>query len=267
MSRRWCAGVEYLGTAYGGWQAQGHVDSVQARVEAALSAIADAPLRVHCAGRTDAGVHALQQVVHFDSAAARDAYAWLVGGNSRLPADISLRWVQPAADDFHARHSANRRHYRYVIHNSRARSAQAGGRATWWTWPLDAERMHQAAQALIGEHDFSAFRAAECQSSTPMRRLDAISVTRHGDYVLIDVCANAFLHHMVRNISGTLLYIGQGRAAPDWAGELLAGRDRSLAGPTAPPQGLYFVGPEYPPRFAVPAPPRPPGAWPFPEAS
>ena len=255
---RWCAGVEYIGSAYGGWQAQRHVDSVQARVESALSEIAAMPTTVSCAGRTDAGVHAQQQVVHFDTTAQRSDHAWLLGVNSRLPQDISLRWIrQPAAEDFHARHSARARRYRYVIHNARGRSAIAAGRATWWTWPLDAGRMHAAAQALVGEHDFSSFRASECQSPTPVRLLHSIDVTRQGEYVFIDVRANAFLHHMVRNIAGSLLLVGQGRAEIAWVSEVLEARDRKLAGPTASPHGLYFVGPEYPARFAVPAPPSP----------
>lgn len=230
---------------------------MQAELETALSSIADHPLATVVAGRTDAGVHAYGQVVHFDSPAPRSAYAWTLGTNARLPPDVSLRWIKPVAADFDARRSAVSRHYRYVIHNHRARSALLGDRSGWFTPALDAAAMHRAAQALIGEHDFSAFRAAECQSKTPMRRLQAIRVWRSGDFVVADVQGNAFLHHMVRNIVGVLIEIGQGRRAESWSGEVLAGRDRRLAGITAPAAGLYFVGPEYPSRFDLPSPAHP----------
>ncbi len=230
---------------------------MQAEVEAALSSVADQPLRTQAAGRTDAGVHAYGQVVHFDSSAMRSPYAWLLGSNSRLPPDISLRWVQEVAPDFSARHSAVMRSYRYVIHNQRARSALLLERATWIAAPLDATAMHHAAQALLGERDFSAFRAADCQSATPMRYVDSIEVRRTGEFVLMDIRANAFLHHMVRNIMGVLLEIGHGRRAESWAGEVLEGRRRSAGGTTAPAQGLYFLGPEYPSRFGLPGPAQP----------
>ncbi len=222
-----------------------------------MSSVANHPLRTQAAGRTDAGVHAYGQVVHFDSAAARSAYAWLLGGNSRLPPDISLRWVREVPADFSARHSAFMRSYRYVIHNHRGRSALLTERACWITGELDAAAMHRAAQALLGERDFSAFRAAECQSATPMRRVQAIEVRRSGEFVLMDIRANAFLHHMVRNIMGVLLEIGQGRRPESWAGEVLEGRERSRGGMTAPAQGLYFAGPEYPERFGLPGPAQP----------
>jgi tRNA pseudouridine38-40 synthase len=195
--------------------------------------------------------------VHFDSDAPRTPYAWLLGGNRLLPPDLSLRWVQVVAPEFHARHSAVARSYRYVIHNHRARSAWLGDRATWFVYPLDAEAMHRAAQPLLGEQDFSAFRAAECQSPTPMRNVHRATVWRHGDFVVFDITANAFLHHMVRNIAGTLLEIGQGRAPESRAAELLAGRDRRLAPATAPAQGLYFAGPDYPAHFGLPSAPTP----------
>lgn len=249
--------MEYLGSRYGGWQAQAERASVQAELEAALGSVADHPVRTQAAGRTDAGVHAFGQVVHFESAAPRSDQAWVLGSNSRLPPDISVRWVQPVAPDFSARHSAVMRGYRYVILNHRARSALLAERVSWITPRLDASAMHRAAQALLGERDFSAYRAADCQSSTPMRYVDSISVLRRGDFVLMDIRANAFLHHMVRNIMGVLLEIGQGRKPEAWAGEVLAGRDRTKAGMTAPPQGLYFIGPEYPEHFGVPPPPRP----------
>jgi tRNA pseudouridine38-40 synthase len=253
--QRWAAAVEYLGTAYSGWQTQRDRPSVQAEVERALGAVAAQPLSVQAAGRTDAGVHAQGQVVHFESSAARSPYAWLLGANSNLPADISLRWIQPVPADFDARHSAHSRRYRYVVHNHRARSALLAGRATWMIRELDAAAMHRAAQALIGEHDFSAYRAAECQSPTPMRNVQSIAVWRQAEFVVLDVQANAFLHHMVRNIMGVLFEIGQGRQPEEWAGQVLEQRDRKRGGMTAPGDGLYFIGPVYPARFGVPAPP------------
>ena len=254
---RWVAGVEYFGGSYAGWQAQSGAPSVQADLEAALSKVADHPIAVLAAGRTDAGVHALQQVIHFDTTAERSAYAWLLGTNTNLARDISVRWIQPIAAGFHARFSAIRRSYRYVIHNHRARSALVAGRAGWWPVALDAPAMHEAAQALIGEHDFSAFRDSECQSNTPMRRLDRIDVARKGEFVVIDVVGNAFLHHMVRNITGVLAEIGQGRRPVAWSREVLDSRDRKRGGMTVPACGLYFIGPEYPAEFAVPKPPLP----------
>lgn len=230
---------------------------MQGELERALSLVADHAVQTQAAGRTDAGVHAYGQVVHFDSAAPRSVYAWVLGTNSRLPPDISVRWVQPVGAGFSARHSALMRSYRYVVHNHRARSALLAQRATWITPQLDAAAMHCAAQALLGERDFSAYRAAECQSSTPMRFVDAINVWRSGEFVVMDIRANAFLHHMVRNIMGVLLEIGQGRRAESWAGEVLEGRDRSRAGMTAPAAGLYFVGPEYPSQFGLPGPAQP----------
>ncbi|MDB5987963.1 MAG: truA [Nevskia sp.] len=255
---RWAASVEYLGTRFSGWQTQAGRDSVQATLEAALSKVAAHPVSVIAAGRTDAGVHALGQVVHFDSASLRTPYAWVLGSNSNLPPDISLGWIMPVADHFDARRSATLRRYRYVIRNLRARSALLTDRVTWVPQPLDADAMHRAAQALLGEHDFSAFRAAECQSSTPMRKLREIAVFRQHEFVVLDVCANAFLHHMVRNIAGSLIEIGKGRQTEPWAAELLAGRDRTKAAMTAAARGLYFLGPEYPPQYQLPPPAR---AW------
>lgn len=230
---------------------------MQGALETALSSVAAHPVATICAGRTDAGVHAFGQVVHFDSPAARAPQAWMLGSNARLPPDISIRWVRPVTDDFSARFSALARRYRYVIHNSRARSALLAGRVNWLNYPLDAAAMDRAAQALLGENDFSAFRAAECQSTTPMRNLQAIRVQRRGEFVFVDVHANAFLHHMVRNIVGSLLEVGIGRRTEAWIGELLAGRDRTRAGMTAAAAGLYFVGPDYPAGFDLPAPSEP----------
>ncbi|MGH8455141.1 MAG: tRNA pseudouridine(38-40) synthase TruA [Nevskiales bacterium] len=249
---RIAAGLEYEGTAYSGWQAQGHARGVQTEVEAALSRIADQTVATTCAGRTDAGVHAAGQVIHFDTTAQRPTDAWLLGGNSQLPPDISLRWIRPVADEFHARYSARARRYRYVIHNSRSRSGLFAHRAGWCTWPLDAQRMHEAARHLLGEHDFSAYRAAECQSRTPHRRVLEISVKRSGEWLAIEIEANAFLHHMVRNIAGVLMAIGRGSQPVDWTRTVLEGRDRRLGGVTAGPEGLYFLQVRYDAHFQLP---------------
>jgi len=254
---RWAARIEYIGTAYAGWQRLSHNISVQQKLEEALSIVADHPVQVMAAGRTDAGVHGLGQVVHFDTIAARNVLAWTLGANVHLPPDISLRWAQPVSLDFHARHQALSRRYRYVFHNTRARSAMSASMATFWHRALDADAMHIAAQFLLGEQDFSALRDAECQSPTPMRNVQAIAVWRCGEFVVIDISANAFLHHMVRNIAGTLAEVGQGKRPIGWVAEVLASRDRRNAGITAPPNGLYFVGPEYPAHYGLPAPPEP----------
>lgn len=262
---RIAACVEYDGGAYSGWQTQAHAPSVQAEVEAALGFVADAPVRVVCAGRTDAGVHAAGQIVHFDSAAERPDAAWVFGANTRLPPDISLQWACAVAPDFHARRDAIEREYRYLIWNHPARSALFGARAAQCRLPLDAQRMHAAGQYLLGENDFSAFRAAGCQSNSPWRRMQKLSVARHGDFVEVRIVANAFVHHMVRNIVGTLLVIGRGEQPVDWTQSLLAGRDRTRAGATAPARGLYLWHVVYPhvrglPQRAAPELLRPSGA-------
>lgn len=254
---RWAARVEYHGAAYAGWQRLSHNRSVQGELEQALSKIADHRVEVMAAGRTDAGVHGLGQIVHFDSPAPRNELAWMLGGNIHLPDDISLRWAQPVSADFHARYKAVARRYRYVFLNSRARSALLEGRVGFWPRQLDASRMHAAAQALLGERDFSAFRDSECQSRSAFRNLSAITVWRHQEFVVMDVRANAFLHHMVRNIAGTLAEVGQGKRPVEWVAEVLEQRQRALAGMTAPSEGLYFVGPEYPAEFGLPPPPEP----------
>lgn len=251
---RIAVGVEYLGTAYIGWQRQAGQRSVQGEVEAALAAVAAAPVGTTCAGRTDAGVHALGQVAHFDTEAERVPRAWVLGANTRLPPDIALTWARPMPADFHARYSALARTYRYHIVNRSERPALAAGRVAWVHRPLDVGRMSEAAAHLPGERDFSAFRAAECQSKTPMRRVTALTVERSGDLVTITVTANAFLHHMVRNIAGLLIAIGRGDAPPGFAAEVLAGRDRTRNAATAPPDGLYFTAVTYPDRFGVPQP-------------
>lgn len=254
--KRWAAGIEYLGTAYSGWQAQSHAPSVQAAVEAALARVADHPVQTVAAGRTDAGVHAFHQVVHFDSGARRTPYAWMLGVNTYLPDDISIRWVQEMPSEFHARFSALARRYRYLIHNARPRSALLAGRTAWVTWELDAPAMHRAAQILVGEQDFSAFRDSECQSRSPMREVTDVAVRRHQHFVFIDIRANAFLHHMVRNIVGTLIEVGSGKQPESWVAQVLASRDRCRAGQNAPAGGLYFLAADYPPEFALPPAPE-----------
>jgi len=246
-------GIEYDGSRYSGWQAQSHARSVQGELEAALSRVADHAVAITAAGRTDAGVHALAQVAHFDSDAARPLQAWVLGANAESADDVSVLWAHSVTEDFHARYSALSRTYVYRVLNRPMRPALDRERLCWRRRTLDADRMHEAAQALVGDHDFSSFRAAQCQSRTSMRRLLEISVTRRGEIIDIRVRANAFLHHMVRNIAGTLLAVGCGDRAPAWVGEVLAVRDRARAGVTAPPQGLYFAGVEYPPGFGLPS--------------
>ncbi|HKM15133.1 MAG TPA: tRNA pseudouridine(38-40) synthase TruA [Marinospirillum sp.] len=252
-SGRIALGVEYLGSNYRGWQAQHTgVPSIQPLVEKALQKIALEPITVHCAGRTDAEVHACCQVVHFDTAVARPSRAWVLGTNNNLPPDIRIRWSQPVVDNFHARHSALARRYRYVIYNSSVPFAQMHDQLTWHTKPLDADKMHQAAQLLVGEKDFSAFRSVRCQSSTPWRHLHFIRVYRRGQLIVIDIQANAFLHHMVRNIAGALMDVGEGQRPVEWLTELLEAKQRAVAGITAPAEGLYLVAAHYPERFNLP---------------
>jgi tRNA pseudouridine38-40 synthase len=246
-------GIEYDGSSYSGWQQQEHCRSVQQELQGALSRVADHPVTLTAAGRTDAGVHALAMVAHFDSEAARPLQAWVLGGNAESAPEIALLWARAVPGDFHARYSALSRTYLYRILNRRMRPALDRARVCWVRHELDAERMHAAAQSLVGEHDFTSFRAAECQSSTPMRRLVEIGVSREGDTIDIVVSANAFLHHMVRNIAGTLLAVGRGDRPVDWVAAVLAARDRTLAGVTAPPQGLYFAAAAYPPGFGLPS--------------
>jgi tRNA pseudouridine38-40 synthase len=249
-------GVEYDGSAFHGWQMQRpSVRSVQQVVEHALSVVADVPVRVQCAGRTDTGVHASGQVVHFDTEVSRPMRSWLLGANRNLPQDVNITWAQPVSPDFHARFSATGRRYRYVIVNRKTRSALLGLRVVWVHQPLDAERMHRAAQHLRGTHDFSAYRAMACQAKSPVREMRALSVRREGDLLLLDVYANAFLHHMVRNIAGVLIAVGKGERQACWSREVLARRDRTLGGVTAPPQGLYLSEVEYPEEYAIPQPP------------
>lgn len=246
-------GIEYDGSAYSGWQQQAHARGVQAELQEALGAVADHPVELTAAGRTDAGVHALMQVAHFDSDARRPPQAWTLGATAAAADDLTVLWARPVPDRFHARYSALSRTYLYRVLNRPLRPALDRHRVGWVRRPLDVAAMHRAAQCLLGEHDFSSFRAAECQSSTPMRRLLEAEVSRQGETVEFMVRANAFLHHMVRNIVGSLLQIGSGQRPEDWMAELLAARDRTRAGPTAPPQGLYFAAVEYPPEFDLPS--------------
>jgi len=246
-------GIEYDGTSYNGWQRQKTGLGVQQRVEEALSVVANHPVEVICAGRTDTGVHATDQVVHFDTDSERSERGWLLGANTNLPEDINVSWVTPVADDFHARFSAVSRSYRYLILNRLHRSALHRHRAWWVYEPLDTERMHEAAQRLLGEHDFSAFRAAGCQANTAVRNMTHISVSREGEWITLDVTANAFLQHMVRNIMGSVAAVGLGEERVEWITEVLESRDRKAGGIAAPAHGLTLAGVEYPAAFGVPA--------------
>ncbi|SMF95594.1 tRNA pseudouridine38-40 synthase [Methylomagnum ishizawai] len=249
---RLALGIEYDGSAFAGWQWQPDKRTVQATLDAALGRVADREVKAVCAGRTDAGVHALEQVVHFDPEVQRKPYSWLMGTNTVLPEDVRVLWVREVAEDFHARYSAIARYYRYVILNRPMKSALHRRQMTWHFAPLDVEAMHTAAQYLIGDHDFSSFRAQGCQSKSPHRYMHFIHVRREeADRVVIELCANAFLHHMVRNIAGVLIEIGSGKRPPRWAAEVLAARDRAQGGVTAPADGLYLGGICYPEAFGI----------------
>lgn len=249
---RLALGIEYDGTDFLGWQRLSHGATVQGALEESLSFVADHAVQVTCAGRTDAGVHARCQVVHFDTLATRPPRGWMLGANSRLPSTVGVRWAVPVAEDFHARYGARARRYRYSILNRTARPALDARFVAWERQPLDAAAMHAAAQALLGENDFSAFRTIACQARTPFRNVHAIAVARDGDRVVVDIEANAFLHHMVRNIVGSLLPVGRGERPVAWLAELLAGRDRAKAGPTASAAGLCFIAPVYPAAAGLP---------------
>jgi tRNA pseudouridine38-40 synthase len=246
--------IEYNGSRFSGWQSQPHlaVDTVQETLEAALASVATKPVKVNCAGRTDAGVHSVGQIIHFDDPVGRSCKNWVYGANANLPVDIRVVWAKVVAGKFHARFSALSRRYRYIIANRVIRPALMAGQVTWTRLPLDANVMHAAGQALLGEQDFTAFRAASCQSPTAMRNVSEVTVHRRGELVIIDIEANAFLHHMVRNIAGSLILVGQGRQPIQWIGELLAGQDRSVAADTAAPHGLYLAGVRYPQEFELP---------------
>jgi tRNA pseudouridine38-40 synthase len=245
-------GIEYDGSAFCGWQTQPSGCAVQDKLEAALAQIAGAPVHTLCAGRTDAGVHAWGQVVHFDTSAGRPLSAWVRGVNALAPAALAVLWAREVGEQFHARYSARERTYRYVLLNRPVRPAADQSRVGWFHLPLDPVPMKAAARALIGEHDFSAFRSSECQARSPVRSLARIDIQRTGDYLVFELSANAFLHHMVRNIVGCLVYVGSGRRPPEWVAAVLAGRDRAAAAPTFPASGLYLTRVDYDPFWELP---------------
>lgn len=245
-------GIEYDGSGFRGWQTQAEVRTVQDCVEVALSRVAAHPVKVFCAGRTDAGVHACTQVVHFETTAVRSLRAWTLGANANLPPEIGVLWARMVPDKFHARFSATARAYRYLIANRATRGALWARHVAWECRPLAVEPMARAAQFLLGEHDFSSFRAAGCQAHHPQRTIRRIEVARVQEFVTLEIQANAFLQHMVRNIVGALLEIGRGEREVVWMQELLLARDRRRGGVTAPPSGLYFLGVEYPAIFDLP---------------
>ena len=253
-TQRYAVGVEYDGSDFSGWQRQPFfAHTIQQSIEDALGQIAAHPVQITCAGRTDAGVHALGQVFHFDSDAKRETFSWLAGTNRYLPPSIRLQWVQGVESAFHARYSAFRRRYRYAILNLGQPSALWHKRLLWHPYPLSIEKMQKAVQCLHGEHDFSAFRSKECQSSTPFRFIESINIHRQERLIFIDITGNAFLHHMIRNIVGTLLPIGDGRQAPEKMQEILLSRSRAQAGVTAAAHALYFMHADYPAHFSLPA--------------
>lgn len=248
-------GLEYDGSDFAGWQSQDHARGIQAVVEEGLTVVANHQVEVVAAGRTDAGVHAAMQVVHFDTDVVRTERAWMRGATANMPKQVSVLWAREVPEGFHARYSALARSYRYVILNRAPRPALTDERVSWVRDSLDERRMHAAAQHLVGEHDFSSFRAAQCQSRTPMRNLHQIAVSRHGELVILTVTANAFLHHMVRNIAGVLIAIGTGERPVDWTAEVLSYRDRKLGGVTAAPGGLYLAGIRYAAALKLPSEP------------
>lgn len=246
-------GVEYDGASFFGWQSQPHRNTVQDVLERALTVIAGVPVGTVCAGRTDAGVHASAQVVHFDTDVLRPDSAWVRGTNANLPPTVAVCWAKPVADDFHARFSASSRRYRYLLLNHPVRPALMHGKVGWHHAPLSVDAMRQAAGLLIGRHDFSAFRSSACQAKSPVRTVSQFDIVRQSDLIIFDVEANAFLHHMVRNLVGALVDVGKGRHSPAWVGELLASRDRSRGAPTFDAAGLYFVGVDYGSRWSLPS--------------
>jgi len=249
---RYAVGLEYDGSGFLGWQIQRQEPTVQGCLEQALARVADHDVRVTCSGRTDTGVHALCQVAHFDTGSKRPDRSWILGINSNLPAGISALWIKEVDESFHARFSAYARSYRYVILNRWVRPALDARQMSWCRRPLDADKMHQAAQCLRGEHDFTSFRAGACQARHAVREIHEVSVERQGNRVFLEVTANGFLYHMVRNIAGSLLKVGNGEQETGWVREVLEKRDRTLAAPTAPPEGLYFLGARYPEHFGLP---------------
>lgn len=251
-------GIEYSGENYCGWQRQTHSPSVQENLEIALSRIAAQPIKVFCAGRTDTGVHATGQVVHFDMCGSRPETAWLRGANNHLPRDISILWALQVDDNFHARFSATSRSYRYIIQNSPTPAATLNSKVTWHRNPLDLEQMQNGAKYLCGENDFSSFRASSCQANTAVRIIRGIQISQHNQLIFIDIMANAFLHHMVRNIVGCLLRVGEGREKPEYVKNILALKDRTQAPETAKPNGLYLTQVGYPAQYLLPVNPATP---------
>jgi tRNA pseudouridine38-40 synthase len=249
----YAVGIEYDGTHYHGWQTQEGLPTLQAELELALSKVADSPIELACAGRTDKGVHAIGQVANFKTEVQRPLKSWLMGANTNLPKDIAIRWVREVDESFHARYTAMARRYHYIILNRPVRSALYPHRMSWHYFQLDANKMHEAGQHLIGEHDFQSFRAAECQARSSIRELKSLNVHRQGDLVILDVTANAFLHHMVRNIAGVLMVIGEGKEDPRWVHDVLHSKDRRAADITASPHGLYLVHVDYPALHDFPA--------------
>ena len=251
---RVAARIEYHGGHYHGWQAQPHlqVATAQETLEKALGTVAGTPVSTTCAGRTDTGVHGFAQIIHFDDPVGRSVKAWVMGGNRYLPDDVRLHWAVPTSSDFHARFSATARHYRYILCNTSIRPAALHGLVTWYRHELDLVAMNEAAKYLHGEQDFSAFRAASCQANSPMRHVSDCHVHRRGDFVIIAIAANAFLHHMVRNIAGSLLAVGTHSRSVDWFQAVLLSRDRTQAAETAPPEGLYLARVDYPEVFGLP---------------
>jgi len=245
-------GVEYDGRPYCGWQSQAEGQTVQDAMQAALSQIAGAPISVIAAGRTDTGVHALEQVIHFDTQAERPLTAWVRGANALLPDSIAVRWAHLVPDEFHARFSAHGRSYRYLLINRPVRPAIQAGKAGWFHAPLDVAAMQAAAQCLLGEHDFSAFRASQCQAKSPVKTLNKLDIYLDGEMLLFDVSANAFLHHMVRNLVGCLVYVGKGKYSPEWLAGVLESRERRLAAPTFAPDGLYLRRIQYDAKWGLP---------------
>ncbi|HHT9709474.1 TPA: tRNA pseudouridine(38-40) synthase TruA [Legionella pneumophila] len=243
--------VEYDGSQYHGWQAQTGLHTIQQAVEFALSKVADSSISVVCAGRTDTGVHATNQVIHFDCEKDRSIRAWIHGANTFLPKDICVKWGKEMPENFHARYSAVSRRYRYVIYNGAIRPGLLPGNVTWQYRQLDHRLMQQGGQCLLGENDFTSFRSVECQSNTPMRNIHQLQVTRHGDLVVLDITANAFLHHMVRNIAGVLIAVGSGKHPVGWVKDVLNAKDRKLGAETAPSYGLYLVQVTYPKEFGL----------------
>jgi tRNA pseudouridine38-40 synthase len=251
--QRWALGISYNGQGYEGWQSQPSGRTVQDQLERALSQFAAEPVATVCAGRTDAGVHGLMQVVHFDTGLQRETFSWVRGTNSFLPPDIAVQWAQPVPAEFHSRASATARRYAYVLLESPVRPSVDAGRVGWVFRPLEAQAMQAAADLLLGEHDFTSFRASGCQARTPIKTMRRIAISRRGPYWRFEFEANAFLHHMIRNIMGCLLVVGQGLQRPEWMSEVLAARSRDAAAPTFSPDGLYFLGPVYDAAWGLPS--------------